>query len=66
MTNASSTFVTLMNSIFNKELDKSVISYLDDIILFIRMKEQHLLDLNKTLNTLRYNNLYAKPRKCNL
>ena len=61
--NTPSTFATLMNLIFTKDLGKYVIFYLDYIIVFIKNEEQHLFDLRKTLNTLRYNNLYAKPSK---
>ena len=64
MTNAPSTFVTLMNSVFQSLIGKSVVIYLDNIIVFSKSKAQHKLDLRNVLNILRDNQLYAKPSKC--
>ena len=64
MTNAPSTFVTLMNNIFREYLGKNVVIYLDDIIIFSKTKKQHHQDLRKTLEKLRQNQLYAKLSKC--
>ncbi|GJP53034.1 hypothetical protein CLOM_g12179 [Closterium sp. NIES-68] len=44
LTNAPSTFQMTMNVIFRELLDKCVIIYLDDILIYSRSKEQHLLD----------------------
>ena len=64
MTNTLSTFATLINSVFKEDLGKTVVLYLDDIIVFSKDKSQHLKDIKKVLNILSYNNLYAKPSKC--
>ena len=61
MTNAPSTFVTMMNSIFREDLGKHVVIYLDDIIIFSKTEKEHIRDLKKTLTKLRINQLYAKP-----
>ena len=64
MTNAPSTFITLMNSVFWSLIGKSVVIYLDNIIVFSKSKAQHEVDLRNVLNILRDNQLYAKPSKC--
>ena len=64
MTNAPSTFVTLMNLVFWSLIGKSVVIYLDNIIVFSKSKAQHKVDLRNVLNILRDNQLYAKPSKC--
>ena len=64
MANAPSSFVTMMNSIFREELGHSIVIYLDNIIVYSKNEDQHLVDLKRILIILRYNNLYAKPSKC--
>ena len=64
MTNAPSTFVTLMNLVFRSLIGKSVVIYLDNIIVFSKSKAQHKVDLRNVLNILCDNQLYAKPSKC--
>ena len=53
-----------MNTIFKHEIVKIVLIYLDSIISFSKTKEQHIVDLNKALNILRFDNLFAKKSKC--
>lgn len=43
--NASATFQGLMNSIFNDHIDGFIVTYLDDILIFINFKEEHLRHL---------------------
>ena len=64
MTNASSSFVTLKYSVFWPLIRKSVVIYLDNIIVFSKSIAQHKLDLRNVLNILCDNQLYAKPSKC--
>jgi hypothetical protein len=66
LTNAPATFMTLMNDIFREYLDKFVIVYLDDILIYSKTKEEHMQHLHKVLNTLREHKLYAKIKKCEL
>ena len=65
MTNAPSTVVTLMNAIFRPLIGKSVVIYLDNIIIFSKSKAQHELDLRNVIKILQENQLYAKPSKYN-
>jgi len=53
----SSTFTTLMNSIFH--LDKFVIIYIDDILLYSKFVEEHVTHLKFMLQKLKENKLYA-------
>ena len=62
--NAPATFQTLMNSIFQEDLDSFVIVYLDDILVFSKTLEQHRNHVKKVLETLRRNKLYCKLSKC--
>ena len=64
LTNAPSTFQALMNSIFHCHLDKFVIVYLDDILIFSETEEDHVEHLRQVLNLLRQHKLYCKLSKC--
>ena len=62
--NAPATFMRLMNDIFRDELDRCVLVYLDDILVFSPTVEQHLRDIKTILEKLRLHRLYAKLTKC--
>ena len=64
LTNAPATFMSLMNQIFSEHLDKFVIVYLDDILIYSDTWEEHLRHIKKTLQILREQKLYAKVSKC--
>ena len=64
LTNAPATFMGLMNEVFRPLLDKSVVIYLDDILIFSRTWEDHLRDVGAVLERLRSSQLYAKMSKC--
>jgi len=66
LTNAPATFMTLMNDIFREYLDKFVVVYLDDILIYSRTKDEHLKHIHIVLQTLRKHQLYAKAKKCEL
>ena len=53
-----------MNSIFSSYLDKFVIIYLDDILIYIDKEHEHEMHVRKVLEILRKNKLYAKTFKC--
>ena len=61
--NAPTTFMCLMNSVFSKYLDKFVIFFLDDILIFSK-KEEHKKHLRMVLQVLREHKMYAKLNKC--
>ena len=55
--------MTLMNNIFQLYLDKFVIVYLDDILIYSKTKEKHLKHVHIILETLRKHQIYAKLSK---
>lgn len=54
----------LMNRIFHKYLDKFVIVFIDDIMIYSRSNEVHEEHLRIVLEVLRKEKLYAKFKKC--
>ena len=64
LTNAPATFMCLMNSVFSRYLDKFVLVFLDDILVYYKNEEEHEEHLRLTLQLLREHQLYAKLRKC--
>ncbi len=64
LTNAPATFSRLMNYIFMDYLDKFVVVYLDDILVFSKNEEEHAEHLRLVLEKLREHQLYAKFSKC--
>jgi hypothetical protein len=62
--NAPATFQYLMNSIFKPFLDRFVIVYLDDILIFSKTRQEHLADLDAVLKILQEHHLYANLNKC--
>src|SRR4051812_36179714 len=64
LTNAPATFSRLMNYIFMEYLDKFVVVYLDDILVYSKNEEEHAEHLRLILQKLREHKLYAKYSKC--
>ncbi|GJX45992.1 putative nucleotidyltransferase, ribonuclease H [Tanacetum coccineum] len=54
----------LMNRVFHEFLDKFVIVFIDDILVFSKSKEEHEEHLRIVLQILRQEKLYAKFSKC--
>ena len=65
LTNAPAHFMYLMNSVFMPELDKFVVIFIDDILIFSKNEEEHAEHLRIVLQRLREHKLYAKFSKCN-
>ncbi|KAA3466849.1 DNA/RNA polymerases superfamily protein [Gossypium australe] len=63
LTNAPAVFMDLMNSIFRPYLDKFVVVFIDDILIYSRDETEHAEHLRTVLQTLRENQLYAKFNK---
>ena len=55
-----------MNNVFFELLDKCVLIYLDDILIFSKDVEQHKKDLVKVFDLLRKFDLHVKESKCAL
>jgi hypothetical protein len=64
LTNAPAVFMDLMNRVCGSFLDKFVIVFIDDILIYSNTKEDHSQDLRQVLETLRKEKLYAKFSKC--
>jgi hypothetical protein len=54
----------LMNSVFMPELDKFVVVFIDDILVYSKNEEEHEQHLRIILQWLRDHQLYAKFNKC--
>ncbi|GJW51342.1 putative nucleotidyltransferase, ribonuclease H, partial [Tanacetum coccineum] len=64
LTNAPAVFMDLMNCIFHEYLDKFVIVFIDDILVYSKSEEEHEQHLRIVLEILRQKKLYAKFSKC--
>jgi hypothetical protein len=64
LTNAPGVFMSLMNAVFREYLDKFVQVFIDDILIYSRMKEEHHEHLILVLQCLRENKLYENLSKC--
>jgi hypothetical protein len=62
--NAPAHFMYLMNSVFMPELDKFVVVFIDDILVYSKAMEEHEEHLRIVLQRLREHQLYAKFSKC--
>jgi hypothetical protein len=64
LTNAPAYFMYLMNKVFMVYLDKFVVVFIDDILVYSETKEEHEEHLRLVLEKLRANQLYAKFNRC--
>jgi hypothetical protein len=64
LTNAPAYFMYLMNFVFMQELDKFVVVFIDDILIYSKNPEDHAKHLHVILLRLRDHHLYAKFSKC--
>jgi hypothetical protein len=64
LTNAPTHFMYLMNLVFMPELDKFVVVFIDDILVYSKSEEEHAEHLRIVLTHLRDHQLYAKFSKC--
>ena len=58
--NAPGTFMQLMNETFRDMLDRCVLGFLDDILVFSRTREEHVKHVREVLTRLREQKLYVK------
>ncbi|GKB00878.1 putative reverse transcriptase domain-containing protein [Tanacetum coccineum] len=66
LTNAPTVFMDLMNRVCKPYLDKFVIVFIDDILIYSRNKKEHEEHLKVILELLKKEELYAKLSKCEL
>ena len=64
LTNAPAVFMDLMNRVCRPYLDRFVIVFIDDILVYSRTKEDHNRHLKLVLELLKEQKLYAKFTKC--
>ncbi|XP_039038705.1 uncharacterized protein LOC120176331 [Hibiscus syriacus] len=64
LTNAPATFCTLMNKVLQPFLDRFVVVYLDDIVIYSKTLEEHVEHLKQVFLVLRENELFVKEEKC--
>ncbi|KAJ9547200.1 hypothetical protein OSB04_019743 [Centaurea solstitialis] len=62
--NAPTVFMNLMNQLCRPLLDRSVIVFIDDILIYSKTKEDHVEHLREVLEILHREQLYAKFSKC--
>nr|GEW66177.1 putative reverse transcriptase domain-containing protein [Tanacetum cinerariifolium] len=64
LTNAPAVFMDLMNRVCKPYLDKFVIIFIDDILVYSKSKDEHKVHLRLVLELLKKEELYAKFSKC--
>ena len=64
LTNALATFMDLIHRVFHPYLDRFVVVFVDDILIYSETEEDHEDHLRVVLQTLRDHQLYAKFSKC--
>ena len=64
LTNDPAAFMDLRNRVFEEYLDKFVIVFINDILVYSHTMEEHELHLKIMLEKLREKKLYAKFSKC--
>ena len=65
LTNAPEAFMDLMNRVFRPYLDKFVMVFIDDILVYSRDEQEYEQHLKIFLQTLREKKLYTNLSKCN-
>src|SRR4051794_3772413 len=64
LTNAPAYFMAMMNKVFMEYLDKFVVVFIDDILIYSKDEAEHERHLRQIMEKLREHKLYAKFSKC--
>ena len=64
LTNTPVVFMSLMNGVFRTFLDKFVVVFLDDILIYSHDEKEHEEHLRQVLQKLRQNQLFGSLSKC--
>ena len=64
LTNAPAVFMDLMNRVLREYLDRFIIVFIDDILVYSSNEEEHVEHLTLVLQRLKEEQLYAKFSKC--
>ena len=64
LTNATTAFMDLMNHVFRPYVDRFVVVFIDDILVYLKDRKNHDTHLWVVLETLRKERLYEKLSKC--
>ena len=64
LTNVSATFMDRMNRLFRPYIDKFMVVFIDDILIYSKNEKEHEEHLRIVLETLKEQQLYAKLKKC--
>ncbi len=64
LTNASTTCQEIINDALRQHLNRFVIAYLNDIMIYSKILKEHVSHVSKVLECLNKRNLHLKPKKC--
>jgi hypothetical protein len=64
LTNAPATFQSVVNDMLRPYVGKFVVVYLDNILILSTTAKEHLSHFRQVLQTLKENQFYANPKKC--
>ena len=66
LTNAPAQFMDMMNDLLGDYLDRFILIFLDDVLVYSANVKEHAEHLEKVLQVLRKHRLYAKALKCEI